>query len=89
MPAFHSIPAHLNCACMQANLAMKVNAKVGGVNTCWSVLGQELLRGYFSKAVSSLCWAMRVWLAVCCSSYQQTSCSVGVVVSVHPFSCQP
>jgi hypothetical protein len=36
---------------VQANLAMKVNAKVGGVNTCWSVLGQELLRGYFNREV--------------------------------------
>jgi hypothetical protein len=31
---------------------MKVNAKVGGVNTCWSVLGTELLRKYFNKEVS-------------------------------------
>lgn len=35
----------------QANLAMKVNAKVGGVNTCWSVLGHELLCKYFNKEV--------------------------------------
>lgn len=38
---------------------MKVNAKVGGVNTCWSVLGTELLRKYFNKEV-------RVGLPVCC-----------------------
>lgn len=30
---------------------MKVNAKVGGVNTCWSVLGHELLCKYFNKEV--------------------------------------
>jgi len=41
--------------CVQANLAMKVNAKVGGVNTCWAVLGEELLRGYFSREVGRTC----------------------------------
>jgi hypothetical protein len=34
---------------------LKVNAKVGGVNTCWSVLGHELLRKYFNKEVRESC----------------------------------
>jgi hypothetical protein len=49
--------------CLQANLAMKINVKVGGVNTCWSVLGKELLRGYFNKEV---CCAVQCCAVPCC-----------------------
>jgi hypothetical protein len=45
---------------------MKVNAKVGGVNTCWSVLGHELLRGYFNKEVR--CAVQQMCCGLLCSA---------------------
>jgi hypothetical protein len=64
--------------CVQANLAMKINVKVGGVNTCWSVLGQELLRGYFNKEVccAVLCCAVVLLCAVFANECDVLYCAV-------------
>lgn len=67
---------------MQANLAMKVNAKVGGVNTCWSVLGHELLRSYFSKEVR--CAVLRCIWPRC-----MMSCCIYVLCPAHAVRIGP
>lgn len=59
----------------QANLCMKINAKLGGVNTKWAVRVGELLRGYFGlqhAAQVRLCYIW--WLLTYLNGLDETIC---------------
>lgn len=56
------LPSSIDPSTHQANLAMKINAKVGGVNTQWAVMGEELLRQYLNKEVGACVCVYFWWL---------------------------